>query len=210
MTHSVTDSTQEREHFRRALLPSKMELIVLPILSFLFLVLINSTTYLRSVDGTEYTLAIEYTQVRFKEALKFADQQISSMILTVVLWMFIGVVVYVLLWFAISSYKAYKDDMTPTKGMVLPRGYRSSSVIHEAIARICLRVIAGVLLMFWVYMLFAEMLPYASSMLLEGMMSFSLLSVLRVIWAVIILTGSVFIVFVLARFVVLRERVFSS
>lgn len=194
----------------RAFLPSKLELISLPLLSLVFLTLSNSFQLLRTVEGEDYLLVIDYMQMRFREALSYLDQILGSTIPMVIFWVFIGLIVYVLLWFAIGAWKVYQEDL-PLEGkkMIVPKGYNHAKVLRGSLAHIFVRIISGVLLLVWVYMMFSEILPYSSEMFLKGIETLSLKNSYRIPLSALLMAGSIFINSVLARCVVLRDRVFS-
>lgn len=203
-------NNQSEKHTLHALLPSKAELIVLPILSLVFLALINSFHFLRRVNNTDYTLLVEYVQARTKEALKFIDELIGNTIPTLLFWMFIGIIVYVLLWLAIGAWRTWRSDLPPEgKDMITPYDYNHAKVLRASIAHVLVRVLAGIALTVWIYMLFAETLPYTSQLFIKGAVDMDLHSIYRCGLAGLMLAGWFFITSVLARCVVLRERVFN-
>ncbi len=193
----------------RAFTPSKLELIALPIFSLLFLTGSNAFTYFRTVDDVNYLVVTDYMQARFRSALGTIDELLGPTALTVLFWMVVGLVVYVIAWLIYTTYTAYKNDIPVTRGMVVPKEYNQSKVLHESIARFLVRLIATILFVVWMYTFFAEILPYASRTYLAAITSFSLSSLGMIVWSVLLLSASVFSFFLLVRCIVLRDRVFS-
>ncbi len=64
--------------------------------------------------------------------------------------------------------------------------------------------------LYWLYMLLAGILPYASITFLESITHFSLKPVSMVAMSTGILAGSLFVAMVFARCIVLRVRVFGG
>jgi hypothetical protein len=200
----------ETERTLRAFFPSKLELISLPLFSLVFLAITNSFQLLRRVEGKDYLLIIEYMQLRFKEALSYLDTILGSTIPLVIFWMFVGIIVYIMLWVAIGAWTAYRDDLPADgKRMIVPKGYNHAKVLRGSLVHIFTRVISGGLLIVWIYLLFAELLPYSSRLFLKGIEVISLDNTYRCLIAVLIMAGSIFVTSVLTRCVVLRDRVFE-
>lgn len=204
--------TLQREDIRqvaRVFLPTPTELISLFILSFLALVLINSFSFLRTVEGQNYTLVIEYIQIRVREALTYVDGILGPTIPLVILWMFIGMIVYLILWFMIGAWRAWREDLPPDgPGMIVPKEYSHAKGLRRTILRILLRTTVGVLLLVWFFIFFASVLPKINSMFLEG--STELKRAWLCLVASALLAGSLFIMAILARCLVMRTRVFES
>ena len=139
----MDEHTIENERAFRAFVPSKLELIILPIASLLFLTVTNSVGLLRSVDGQNYLLVVDYMQARLKDALSAIDRIVGFTIPLVVFWMFIGVIAYLLLWLALGAYNAYRTDVPQVKGMVVPNGYNRSKIFHESLVRFFTRALAA-------------------------------------------------------------------
>lgn len=200
----------EEKRFLRAFIPSKMELVALPVFSLLFLTLINSFQFLRSAGSQNYTLIVEFVQLRVRETLSYIDSIAGNTLPTLLFWMLVGTIVYVLLWVGFGAWQTWRNDLPPGgKRMIVPHGYNHGKLLRGSIVHLLVRSLAIVLLTIWGYYLFAEVLPYLSSTFLKGFETLSLNSVWRILSAVIGLAFSLFFTFVLARCVVLRERVFS-
>ncbi len=200
----------ETEHTKRAFTPTKVELIVLPIISLLFLVASNTFTYFRTVDNVNYIIVTDYMQLRFKSALSTLDELLGATLLTVAFWMIIGLIVYIIAWLSYTMYVTYKNEIPITKGMALPKEYNRSKVLHDSIARFLTRVISTVLFVIWLYVFFAEILPFISITFLNGITAAGLGFLVPVVWSVVALAGSIFIFSLLIRCMVLRDRVFGS
>ena len=206
----VDPKNQSEQRTLRALLPSKTELIGLPVISLAFLAIINSFGFLRRVGTTDYTLLVEYIQARTKEALSYIDSVIGNTIPTLLFWMFIGIIVYVLLWLAVGTWRTWRSDLPPEgKGMITPYDYNRNRVLRTSIVHVLVRFLAALALTVWIYMLFAETLPYTSQLFIKGAVDMDLHSIYRCGLAGLMLAGWFFITSVLARCVVLRERVFN-
>src|SRR5690606_7015536 len=113
----------------RAFTPTKIELIALPIVSLAFLILSNSFLLLRSVNGNDYDLVTDYLNAQTRSILSSVDRLAGSTAPLVLFWMFIGILVYVLLWVGLGAYNAYRSDLLREKGMVLPRHYNRTRVL---------------------------------------------------------------------------------
>lgn len=202
-----TDSNRTRHAF----IPTKIEAIVIPIAVFLFLVLSNSMTFLQSIDGKTYPLFTEYIQARSHSFLETLDRVVGPKVPLLLFWMAVGIVTYVLCWLIYSVYTTYRSDVRSIKkDMVAPANYNESKAWHENIARFFTRIIAAILLIFWIYLLLTQMLPSTTDIFLDHLTNFRLISVPYIILSVLTLSGAIFVVSLLARCVVLRDRVFVS
>ncbi len=201
---------QDSKRLKRAFIPSPLEIAVLMIGSFLFLVAVNSLPAFRSVDGANYELVIGYIQDVAEKLLAPVNNQQGSTVLTVLFWMVIGMAVYFSLWIINGLITSYRSDVTRTKGMIVPRGYSDKKVFHETVLRLTVRVFSTGLFLYWIYLLFAGILPYASSTFLNSITDFSLKSIGMVVASTAILAGSIFVAIVFTRCIVLRDRVFGS
>lgn len=209
MTHSTHDDMNEATRLRRAFVPSLAEFILLVLGSLISLVLLNVLPAVRSVGGTNYLLAVEYMQSWVERLLAPTNNQQASQVLSIVFWVVIGIIVYVIVWLLITQLKNYRSDVVGTKGMVVPNSKQSLPALSESVARILVRILSTLLFLYWQYLFFAAILPYASDLTLRGFTSMDIVSVWYVASATFIVAGSVFMTFVFARCVVLRERVFS-
>lgn len=194
-----------------AFIPSKLEAIIIPIAVFLFLLLANSMTLLQTIDGKNYPRFTEYLQVRAHNVLDAIDRSVGPRVPLILFWMTIGIIVYVICWFTYSAYSTYKSDVRSIKkGMIAPANYNESKAWHENLARFLTRLIAAVLLVFWLYLLLTQMLPNASNTFLQHMADFSIASIPHLVLSVGVISLAVFAISVLARCIVLRDRVFVS
>lgn len=201
---------EQNPHTKRAFTPTKMELIVLPIVSFLFLIAANTFTYFRTVDDTNYLIVTDYMQLRFRSALGTIDELLGPTTLTIAFWMVIGLIVYIIAWLSYTTYVAYKNDIPITKGMVVPKEYNRSKVLHESIVRFLTRLISTILFVAWLYFFFAEALPAISILFLDGITRLGFEATISVVWSVAALSLSIFIFSLLIRCMVLRDRVFGN
>lgn len=203
------DKSDNSKRTLHAFIPSKLEVIIIPIAVFLFLVLSNSFSLLQTIDGKSYPLLTEYMEVQIRSALRSLDQAVGPQIPLILFWMIIGIIVYILCWFAYNFYAAYKNDVSNVeKGLIAPEGFDKSKAWHENLAHFLTRIIAAVLLIFWLYLLFTQILPSMSGVFLEHITNFHIQSIPHILYTVIVLSASTFVVFILARCIVLRDRVF--
>lgn len=205
----MSSSDIETERAFRAFVPTKIELIALPLVGLLFLTLSNSFQLLRSVDGNNYQLIIDFIEAQVESFLSAVDRLVGSTAPLVLFWMFVGIVVYVLLWLGLGIYNAYRSDLPNEKGMVVPRDYNHARVLRGGVAHMLVRVIAGALLITWVVLLFTEVLPYASQLFVREVENISLLTLAYAMLATLVLSAWLFTIMVLCRCVVLRDRVFG-
>lgn len=201
----------ESERTLRAFLPSKMEMISLPLISLAFLTAANSFQWLRTVDGRNYMLVIEYMQLRVRGVLSYLDSVLGATAPLLIFWMFIGLIVYVLLWAAIGAWKSYQEDLPADgKRMIVPKGYNHARVLRGSIVHIFVRILATAMLIVWIYQIFARILPYASSLFLRGFETISFQTAAYCLLAILIVAASAFVTSILSRCTVLRDRVFRA
>lgn len=193
----------------RAFVPTKLELIALPTFSLIFLTLSNGLQLIRNIDDENYQQIIDYMETQVKSLLEIVDRLIGSTAPLILFWMFIGVVAYILLWLGIGVYNTYKGDLPEEKGMIVPADYNHSRVLRSSIVHLLTRGIAAGLLIVWLYMLFAEVLPYCGELFLTGMERVSLATLTHIVLATLILSAWLFTISILSRSVMLRDRVFA-
>ncbi len=210
MAHLNSDESQEASHWKRALLPTKVEIYSLLTGCFLILLALNTLPVIRTIDGVNYTLTTEYIRGFVEKILAPTNNQDASKILTVILWMAIGMVMYIFVWVVSSLIANYRKDIPMTHGMVLPRGYNSGDAWHETILKFVIRILATIFFLYWIYILLAAILPYTSLLFINSLADFSIKSIPTVLVATAMLAGAVYTLFVFARCVILRERVFVS
>lgn len=210
MASSTQENIKDLSRFKRAFLPTRIEAASLLIGSFLFLLIINTFSFFRTIGGENYTLASELIRSYIERLLAPTDNQQGSQILTVVFWMFIGIMAYLIVWIIVSVIQAYNSDVHGSKRLVLPQGSSSKRIFHEYVLRLAIRILATIMFLYWIYLLLAGFLPYASQTFLKSMTDISLKNLLWTGWSVLVLAGSVFVAVIFARCIVLRERVFGS
>lgn len=182
--------------------------MILSIISSVTLLVINSFSYIKDANDVVYAEATDYIDARFREFLSVIDRYIGATLPTVFFWMFVGMIVYVIGWVGFSAYVAYRDDIPRTKGMILPRGANKSKLFRESIAHFLVRTISFVLLAYWIFMLVTEIIPLTSDMFLGEEGQGIAMRIFTAIGSVVILALSLFVCFVLARCVVMRDRIF--
>lgn len=199
---------QEIKHVIKALIPTKVEAIGLSIASLVFLTLNSALEYFQALDSINYEQVAINIESVVRELLGVIDKYIGVTFLTLVFWMLIGTLVYSIIWIGGSAITAYKDDVPTTKGIVFPQGYKKSTIMHEAIAKVSMRTAATIILITWLYLFFTKVIPLVIS-------TFSLSSeetifdmAIEASASVIILASSIFLISVLLRLMLLRSRVF--
>ncbi len=205
----MSSHNTETERTLRAFIPTRFELIALPSTSLLFLTLSNSFELLRSVDGRNYLMVINFMEAQVKSFLGVIDRLIGATAPLVVFWMFVGIIVYILLWLGMGAYSTYKNDLPSEKGMIVPANYNHARVLRGSIVHLLVRILAGGLLLIWLYLLFAEVLPYASEIFLKGIEKISLKTLYYGALSALVLSAWLFTITVLARCVMLRDRIFG-
>ncbi len=210
MAHTTREEKDDSAHFRRALLPTLAETIALLSGSLLFLIALNLIPAVRFFNDVNYSMVTDYVRETVEKVLAPTDNQGTSRILTVVLWMVVGMIAYIIVWFVGSMIANYRRDITETRGMTLPANFNRDDAWHETILRIIIRVLTSIALLYWIYLLLAAILPYASSLFLANITDFGISSLAALVLSVLILAGSIFVAMIFARCMVLRERVFSG
>lgn len=199
---------QEVKHILKAVIPTKVEIISLICASFVFLGLSAALDYFQAIDSSSYAQVGANIEITIRDLLSYVDKYIGLTAPTLLFWMLIGTLVYTIIWLAGSTFSAYKDDLPTTKGIMFPRGYKKSNIVHEAVARISMRTAAAILLAGWLYLLFTGIVPSMITTFVTSAESSVHSTIFEAVGSTLILAGSVYIVFVLSRFVLLRDRVF--
>lgn len=211
MPHTTREETQEGQRFRRAILPTLNESLVLLIGSFLFLVAINAIPAFRNnVDGQEYSMFSDFMKSNAERLLAPTNNQQGSTILTIALWMVVGIIAYVVVTIIVSTVRAYRSDVKITRDLILPQGVSASKSSHEFFLRLLVRLFATIMFLYWLYLIFASILPYTSDLIINNLGTWTVSSVSYVLLAPIVLAASIFMTMIYARCIVLRERVFNS
>ena len=204
----MEQENQDLKKIIQAILPTKAEIIVLIIFSLGFLLLVTSLDYFKAVDSSGFETAAHNIEITVRIGLTYLDRYIGVGPLTLVFWMLVGTIVYSIIWVIASTYSTYKDDVPTTKGFVMPRGYKKSQAIHEAIAKISMRTASVIMLIFWLYILLTKTVPYTIELFTSVSLDNIPITILHTATSVILLASSIFVVFILSRFSLLRPRIF--
>lgn len=167
-------------------------------------------SYLRSVDTESYLEATDTIETSIRSGLGIVDQLAGSTVPLVIFWMMVGLFVYVVGWFLYRAYAAYKNDLPISGNMIKPIGYDEDKNTQEAFIRIAIRLISLFLLVYWIYMCLTEVLSFSSGLFMESIIDIAPGSIFGIMLAIVTLALSSFVVSVLARCVVMRERVFTK
>jgi len=210
MSHNTHAESHELERLKRAFIPSKIEILSLSLGSSFVLLVLNLLPAIRQFNGTNYALMTEYIREVMEKLLAPTNNQSSSVVLTIIFWMVVGMFVYIIIWIVGNLISNYRRDILNTKNMVLPITYNKNSGWHETFLRMLVRALSTIMFLYWAYLLFAGILPNASAMFLDSFNEFSIRSILQIIGSIIVLSLSVFVATVFARCIFLRERVFND
>ncbi|MCA9348022.1 hypothetical protein KC867_01280 [Candidatus Saccharibacteria bacterium] len=204
----MNPDAQNKQQIIKALTPTKSELIIIPLLSFLVVGFFALMEYFQAIDGKNYEIVANNIEDYIRSTLATLDQLLGVTLLTLIFWMFIGTLVYSIIWTAISAYSTYKDDLLDTESLVFPRGYQKSKVISEGIAKIALRTTATILLLFWIFTFLTQILPMAMNGSVTSEHTNLPSTATSMLVSIATLSISIFVSFVLVRFMLLRTRIF--
>ncbi len=205
----MDENDQDQKQFLFLITPTKAEIITIPIVSFIFLLVDGGLAIFKTLDSQNFPLVTELAETYLRSLLRYIDLLLGNTILSFLFWMIIGFVVYILAWGAISAFNAYKDDLPITKGMLLPTSYSQSGAIHEAMVRIMMRAVCSALMLLWLWLFISSILPYASNLFTSGLLNVGIATILKSLFATLLLSASIFLTFILARCIMLRVRVFG-
>ena len=189
--------------------PSLYELEYLFITSFAVLTLALIVPALRQFDATNYHFIGDITGSFISRYLVKLNNPSLVKPITIIVWMIIGALVYLVLWMVITTFKTYGDDISPLHGLVVPRGYNRSREKHTIIARVVTRTLAVAGFIAWLVIFFGGTLPYCNAIFLTTLSHVSVLSFLKALFATVQVTVSLYTFIVLIRLVLLRKRIFS-
>lgn len=206
----MDEQSLETQRLIRAFIPSPSELILLPAFSLFFLALSSGYVHFTRTDDAQYELVSHYLQSQLQAGLARLDRLAGATVPTAIFWAFVGLVVYLLVWLLIGAYHAYQADVPKEKGMILPRDYNRAAVVRSSIAHLCIRVLALGILILWFYLLLSQILPYTSSVFLDEFSAPTILTPLYCLGATALLAAWLFVIAVLSRCMVLRDRVFTT
>ena len=188
--------------------PTWYELAYLFISSFAVLTFSIIVPILRQFDATNYHFIGDTTGTFIAKYLVKLNNPHLVKPITLLLWMLIGALVYLLLWVVITTFKTYEDDISPLHGLVVPRGYTRHRELTTIIARVLLRTFAGIGFIFWVVIFFGGTLPYSNATFLDSLSHLSIMSIPQVLFATVQVTVSIYAFIVLIRLLLLRKRIF--
>ena len=192
----------------RLYVPTKIELVYLFFCSVLTLFLLSVVPILKKSDPATYHYMSDTIGEYISKVLVKLHGHAWSTIITVLLWVFLGIFVYIVLWSCASLYNAYKSDVLPSKVLV-PKGYKRSSNNFDLLARIAIRTIALVLLLAWMILFLGATLPRFTALFTESLSSFKWHSLLDIFGSIIVVMVGYFVAMVLVRLIYLRKRIFS-
>lgn len=192
----------------RLFIPTKFEIVYLLMASISTLLLISITPILKKSDPDSYHYIGENIGDLISKILTNFNGPKWVPIITVFLWILVGVLVYILLWVCVSLFNAYKSD-APVSRLIVPRGYKRSSNYFDLLGRLAIRTLAILALIVWIVLFFGATLPKTNTLFVDAFTDFKLSSVLDVASSVLLLMTGYFVIIVLIRLIYLRKRIFS-
>lgn len=192
----------------RLYVPTKIELVYLFFCSVLTLFLLSVVPILKKSDPATYHYMSDTIGEYISKVLVKLHGHAWSTTITVLLWVILGIFVYIVLWSCASLYNAYKSDVLPSKVLV-PKGYKRSSNNFDLLARIAIRTIALVLFLAWMILFLGATLPRFTALFTESLSSFKWHSLLDIFGSIIVVMVGYFVAMVLVRLIYLRKRIFS-
>ena len=198
------------KHAKRAFIPTIFEIVVLTFVSLAALIAVNILPALRAGHVEDYSLFSDYTRDFVERLVAPIENQQTSNIIVIMLWLSVGVISYLVVWVIATIIHAYQNDLPPSHGFILPRGIIQRKVWYSALGRVLVRVLATIGLLYWTYLLLGSIFPFASSSFLEAVTELPQMWPLVILSSVLLTAISLFVTIILLRSIFLRERVFGS
>ncbi len=195
---------------QRIYIPTVYEMVSLSIIGAGLLVVIVILSAARDYDVRNYSFFSTTSKNFIDVRLKFLDTPRWATILTFILWMMCGILVYLAIWFVATVFKAYREDSLPLHGFLTPRSYDRSGEVFTAIARGLIRFVAIVASIVWLFFLLRSMTPYLTHVFAAALSPITFSSVPTIIVAGVLEGASIYVLIVCLRFVFLRKRLIGS
>ncbi len=190
-------------------IPSKYEVASLLAIAAAALFMINSLS-ITNLYGNGEVISTDYFQTTVDKIVEPLSGETGKKFVTLFIWGVIGMLVYLLCWGTATIAHAYKNDIPPLSGFMVPQGYAKTNTWQTILARLLIRFIATVLVFVWFYLFFSKVLPYASELFLGTFVDFNLMKLLNAGLSIIVTAAGLFMFNVFLRCMFLRTRVFPS
>ncbi len=194
---------------QRIYLPTIYEFIYLFTVSLALLTISLLVPIFKRLDTENYSFVGDTTKNFVSNYLAKLDNPHLVKPLTVLFWMIIGAIVYVVFWIIGATFKTYEDDISPLHGLLAPKDYKKGSELPRSITRVLIRTLAVLTTVAWLVIFLGSTLPYSNAKFLEALNNIDLLSILRALYATLQIVVSLFVFIVLLRLILLRKRIFS-
>jgi len=196
--------------FLKLLQPSTVEFVVTFLFTMLILVISNSSTIFFSIVGNSENATLQTLVRQYTHQLTFQSSDVFGRITTLLLWGFIGAVVYVLAWLAINAYISVRNDLVIGTFFVRPVNSRRQ-YWFDTVGRLLLRLGAAIMLLFLVLWTMIAWLPASIELFHRylayiGILPYARTAIVAILgWLVIL-----HLMVVLLRVVLLRIRIFGA
>lgn len=133
-----------------------------------------------------------------------------SVIITFLLWMICGILVYLATWFSVNVILSYREDSLPQQGFLTPRGYHRGAETFAAVARGLVRFLAIIATIVWLIFLLRSILPYLTSVFTVSLANINFRTPPSLLAASVLLGAALYGLIVCIRYIFLRKRIFSN
>lgn len=190
--------------------PTLYEAIFLTLIGAALLITAVVLSALKSYDVLNYNFFSTTAKNFVDTRLNFLNTPRWSTILTFVLWMICGILVYLAVWFVSIVFISYREDSLPLRGFLTPRGYKRDKEIFTVVARGLIRFLAILLSIIWFVVLLSTILPYLTIVFAGALSPFTFRSPPTLLVVSALLGAGLFVLLVCMRFIFLRKRLFAS
>lgn len=179
-------------------LPTFNEVILLPLLSFVFFTVVNlPVTYRRFLSAEEVQVSSSY----FNRFMSYLNNDVANSIGIFLFWAVIGLLAYAILSCLVFVVQAFRSDIPMQRYSVFRSHTPSGS---DAFPRLILRSIALTMLLVWLITNAFLLLRDVNNLFIEGLVN---LRPVNVIGAILITAFDVFVMLFLLRLFLLRRHI---
>lgn len=195
---------------QKIFMPTIYEAVSLSIAGTGLLVLTVILSAAKDYDVRNYNFFSTTAKNFIDVQLQFLDTPRWATLLTFILWMICGILVYLAIWFVVTVFKDYREDSLPLHGFLTPRSYNRSGEVFTAVARGLIRFIAIISTIISCFFLLRTITPYLTHVFAAALSPITFSSVPTMVVAGILEGASFYVLIVCLRFVFLRKRLIGS
>lgn len=191
-----------------SLMPSLYDVARAIFAAIFVLCVINLIDVLKGLDNFNYSIVAESMQNFVGNQLAKSDSIAGAGLTTIIFWSVIGLLAYFIVWLFGRFLDKSSEDVPLLRRTILPIGAHESTVIHEKLIRLNLRILGVISFFVWTIYVLSMAIPRSSELLLFAFSDIGL----GMIWPIVQAVGALtlcFLTYEIIIKIILLRRSFS-